>query len=265
MVIERLKTNGKGKITLLASKIKPEKFGLDDVAQQIFGAVLFSIPLSVTEEVWTLAGELTSIKLIVFILLSIGLSALIIYYTKFQKVAKEPIGGEIDTHIMGKTYVPRRLVSVFLIAYAVSFFILWLFGVMDHIGNAYWSLKIVIFVSFFVLFVLAVFLMSRKGVVSLFLRPLFNRMVPERYKDRFSLTFEEFYRGLEKARKRKGLIVYAFLLGFLNYVIAIVQYYLVVAGMGIDITFLFLFSLYSRFLMQMWLLISLHLLLPLDF
>ena len=36
-----------------------------------------------------------------------------------------------------------------MIAYSVSFFILWLFGVIDHISNAYWSFKIVVFVSFF--------------------------------------------------------------------------------------------------------------------
>ena len=91
MVMEKIKSNGKGRISSLANRIKPEKFGFDDVAQQIFGAILFSIPLTVTEEVWTLAGELTSVKLVFFALLSVAISALIIYYTKFQKVAKEPI------------------------------------------------------------------------------------------------------------------------------------------------------------------------------
>jgi uncharacterized membrane protein len=144
MVIRKIRVNGKS----LASRIRPEKFGLDDFSQQIFGAVLFSIPLSVTEEVWTLAGRLTPFKLLLFILLSVGLSALIIFYTKFQKVAKESIGGEIETRI-GKAYIPVRLVSVLLVAYLASYFILWLFGVFEYVGNPLWAIQIHVFVFFF--------------------------------------------------------------------------------------------------------------------
>ena len=148
MVIGRLRKNGT-RITSLAQKIKPEKFGVDDVAQQIFGAVLLATPLSVTEEVWTLARELDPVRLVVFILLSIAVVTIIIYYTKFQRVAKESIGGEFDTHIAGKTHIPKRLVSLFLISYSVTWFILWLFGVMNHVADPAWSFNIFIFVSFF--------------------------------------------------------------------------------------------------------------------
>jgi len=148
MVMERLRKNGT-RITSLAQKIKPEKFGVDDVAQQIFGSVLLATPLSVTEEVWTLAKELDPLRLVVFILLSISVVTIIIYYTKFQRVAKESIGGEFDAPIVGKTYIPKRLVSLFLISYSVTWFILWLFGVMSHVANPAWSFNIFIFVSFF--------------------------------------------------------------------------------------------------------------------
>ncbi|MCK5023916.1 MAG: DUF2391 family protein [Candidatus Aenigmarchaeota archaeon] len=141
--------NGRGRFISLAKKIRPEKFELDDVAQQIFGSVLFAAPLSVTEEVWMLAHEMNAIRLIVLVLLSIAVVAIIIYYTKFQKVAKESIGGEFDTHILGRTYIPKRLVSLFIVSYGMTWFILWLFGITAHVGDAAWSFNIFIFVSFF--------------------------------------------------------------------------------------------------------------------
>ena len=148
MVMGRIKKNGI-KIGSLAQRIRPERFGVDDVAQQIFGAVLLATPFSVTEEVWILAKELDPLRLLVFVVLSIVVVTIIIYYTKFQKVAKESIGGEFDTHIVGKTYIPKRLVSLFLVSYSVTWFILWLFGVMNHVSNPAWSFRIFIFVSFF--------------------------------------------------------------------------------------------------------------------
>ncbi len=149
MVVATLKENGKSRISYLAQKIKPERFGLDDVAQQIFGAVLFSAPLSVTEEVWNLARGLSVLRMVVFVVLSITIASIIIYYTRFQKVAKESIGGDINTHIAGRMYIPKRLVSLFLVAYSVSIFILWLFGVVSHIADPLWIFRIFIFISFF--------------------------------------------------------------------------------------------------------------------
>lgn len=133
----------------LARRMSPERFGLDDVAQQIFGALILATPLSVTEEVWVLANELDSFRMVIFILLSVVASTIIIYYTKYQKVAKESIGGEIDTIIAGKMYVPKRLVSLFLVSYSMTWFVIWLFGVTQHVGDPAWSFKIFIFVSFF--------------------------------------------------------------------------------------------------------------------
>ncbi len=148
MVIKRIRENGRERIISLAQRIKPEKFGLDDVAQQIFGAVLLATPLSVTEEVWMLARELDPIRLVMFVLLSIAVVAIIIYYTKFQKVAKEAIA-EFDTHIVGKTYIPKRVVSLFLVSYSMTWFVLWLFGVTTHVADPAWSFRIFVFVSFF--------------------------------------------------------------------------------------------------------------------
>ncbi len=121
--------------------VKPEKFGWDDVAQQIVGAFLLSAPFAVTEEVWELSQSLNIFRIIFLIFFTILISILIIYYTEFQKVAIERVG---------KTYIPKRLLSLLLISYLTSFFVLWMFGVIgNQIKDLKWSLKLVIFVSFF--------------------------------------------------------------------------------------------------------------------
>lgn len=122
-------------------KIKPDKFGFDDVAQQVVGAFLLAAPFSVTEEVWTLAKNLTPLRLVLIVFFTIFITTLIIYYTRFQKVTIEGIG---------KLSIPRRLISLFLISYSTSFFILWVFGIIGtEIKDMYWSFKLVILVSFF--------------------------------------------------------------------------------------------------------------------
>jgi len=131
-------------------KIKPDKFGIDDIAQQVVGAFIFSAPFAVTEEVWNLARVLTPLRLVFMIFFTFLVSTLIIYKTKFQKVAKESIGGDIDTKIIGKTYIPKRLVSLFMISYLSAFLILWMFGIIwGQITELHWIIKLIILVSFF--------------------------------------------------------------------------------------------------------------------
>ncbi|MFH1978267.1 MAG: DUF2391 family protein [Candidatus Aenigmatarchaeota archaeon] len=122
------------------SNSKPDRFSLDDVAQQIVGAFLFAAPFSVTEEVWNLANSLDPLRLGVIIFAMIFVSTLIIFYTKFQRIARENIG---------HTSVPKRLVSVILVAYIVVTSLLWMFGVIGQITDPVWIIKLVIFISFF--------------------------------------------------------------------------------------------------------------------
>jgi len=86
---------------------------------------------------------------ILIILFTVFASANIIYYTKFQRVARENIGGEFET-ILGRTYIPRRLVSLLLISYMTTYFILWIFGIIgNEITDMYWCAKLVVMTSFF--------------------------------------------------------------------------------------------------------------------
>ena len=138
-------TNGKSIVTSIKSrmtKIKPEKFGRDDVAQQIIGAFIFSAPFAVTGEVWELSAHLSLLRSVMLVFITVGISSLIFYYTKFQKLAME-------TEDIGPISVPTRLISLIVISYGASFLILWMFGVIGEITDPFWIAKLVIFVSFF--------------------------------------------------------------------------------------------------------------------
>ncbi len=145
MVAKEIKGRKNGLISLVKNipNKKLERFGFDDLAQQIVGAFLFSSPFAVTEEVWRLANGLTFFRLIFLIFFTVFVTTLIIYYTKFQRVAKEDIGKPY-------IHIPKRLLSLFVVSYSSAFFILWMFGVIGgQITNLYWIFKLVVFVSFF--------------------------------------------------------------------------------------------------------------------
>lgn len=140
-----LNANGRSIVSTLKSrmtKIKPEKFGWDDVAQQIIGACLFSAPFAVTEEVWRLALNLSPLRAVFIMGVTVLVSSLIFYYTKFQKLAME-------TEEIGPIKLPRRLMSLLFISYSAAFIILWMFGIIGQITDIVWIIKLVIFVSFF--------------------------------------------------------------------------------------------------------------------
>jgi uncharacterized membrane protein len=155
MVVKRIsklkKRNGISLVrSMFKNGIKPEIFGWDDVAQQIFGAILFSAPFVITEEVWKLSKALDPLRIFLIVLFTVFISANIIYYTKFQKVAKESIGGEFEAPVLGRAYIPKRLVSLLLISYATTFSVLWIFGIVGtQITDPLWISKLVVFTSFF--------------------------------------------------------------------------------------------------------------------
>jgi uncharacterized membrane protein len=126
-----------GKVRSIVSRVsngRPDRFSFDDLAQQIVGAFLFSAPFAVTEEVWNLANSLTLERIIFIFFFTVLISTLIVYYTKFQKVAKETIA---------HTSIPKRLVSIILVSYFSVTLLLWMFGVIGYITDSFWVLKIV--------------------------------------------------------------------------------------------------------------------------
>ena len=145
----KVQENLNGRVSIVKSlrsrmgRIKPEKFGWDDVAQQIIGASIFAAPFAVTEEVWMLANQLSFFRVIFIMVTGVIVSSLIFYYTKFQKVAME-------TEEFGPIHIPTRLLSLLVISYGASIMILWMFGVLGGVLTDFtWGFKLVVLVSFF--------------------------------------------------------------------------------------------------------------------
>ena len=122
------------------SRLKPDKFAFDDVAQQIVGAIIVSSPLAVTEEVWRLAGALDITRLILMVGITITFDILLIYYTKYQRVEKEKV----------LKFFPVRLISLLVISYIAATIILVLFGVIfGQVNSVFWAIKLILFVGLF--------------------------------------------------------------------------------------------------------------------
>jgi uncharacterized membrane protein len=141
MAATRITEKANGVLSAVKGVAKPDTFGFNDLSQQIVGSFLFSAPFSVTEEVWNLAHSLTPIRMLTLIFFTVLVATLIIYYTKFQNVARENINLFIQ--------VPKRLVSLFVVSYSATFLILWMFGVIGHITEPLWIVQLVVFVGFF--------------------------------------------------------------------------------------------------------------------
>ena len=75
----------------MSSRIVPDEFAWDDLAQQIVGAIILSTPLAVTQEVWVLSQQLDIARLIAIVLITLVFDILLIYHTKYQLVKEQKI------------------------------------------------------------------------------------------------------------------------------------------------------------------------------
>ncbi|AJF59981.1 MAG: hypothetical protein QT03_C0001G0485 [archaeon GW2011_AR10] len=138
--LEEIQEKQKSILGRISSKLLPEEFGLDDFAQQIVGAIVFSAPLAVTEEVWRLSQSLDLIHVIVIVLITVLFDVLLIHYTKIQNTKRETIFGVI----------PKRLFSLVLVSYITASVMLYVLGVIGGQVNTFeWAVKVIIFVGMF--------------------------------------------------------------------------------------------------------------------
>jgi len=118
----------------------PEKFGFDDLAQQIIGAVIVSAPFAVTEEVWGLAKNLVIWQLLMIFIITIIFDVLLFYFTKYQRMKAQKIAN----------FIPLRIVSIVIVTYCVSAFMLTILGVLGNkVPSLVWGSKLVILVGLF--------------------------------------------------------------------------------------------------------------------
>ena len=114
------------------------KFTIHDVAQQVIGAIILSAPFVVTQEVWELARLLNPFRIVILFLLTIFVGVSILHYTRTQSTAN------------GKKELLKRMVSLMLVSYSFSFFVLYTVGIIGNvITDAWWAFRLVVLVSLF--------------------------------------------------------------------------------------------------------------------
>ena len=124
----------------ISSRLIPKEFNANDIAQQIVGAIILSSPLAVTSEVWELARELDTARLLIIIGITLLFDVLLIYYTSYRKEKEKKI----------INLIPARLFSMIVISYLTATTILYVFGVIGiHITDTEWALKLIVFVGLF--------------------------------------------------------------------------------------------------------------------
>lgn len=132
--VEKLKEGQKSILQRISSRIVPDEFAWDDLAQQIVGAIILSTPLAVTQEVWQLAQELDITRAIAIFAITLLFNILLIHYTKYQAVKR----------------VKLRILSQMTVSYISAAGLLFVFGVIGtEIIDPTAIIKLVLFVGLF--------------------------------------------------------------------------------------------------------------------
>ena len=138
--VEEIKKVQKSLLRRVSSRIVPEEFAWDDLAQQIVGAIVLSTPLAVTAEVWQLAHSLELFRAVLIVVITLVFNILLIYYTKYQIVKEQKI----------LSFIPLRLFSQLVVSYLSALTMLYVFGVIGgQVTGSLEILKLVILVGLF--------------------------------------------------------------------------------------------------------------------
>ena len=80
-----------------------------------------------------------------------------------------------------------------------------------------------------------VYLATRRALMRRLLKPMFDALVPKKYKEAFSLNFNTFYDSLALYRRDRGAMVAAFLLTVLVWALVFLLAYYITVLFGIDV------------------------------
>lgn len=92
----------------------------------------------------------------------------------------------------------------------------------------------------FVVFLVLVWMLSKKGLSERMLRPLFNMFVPERHKERVRVSFHDFYAGVDKMKTERVLLVKVVGLTVISWLMNFLQVYVLSLALGLDVPLTFL-------------------------
>lgn len=102
----------------IEEKKAPDRLGWDDIAQEIIGAVTFALPFLFTGELWEIAKDISVERSLVILIMTLTIAYLFIAKSRIGNLKKEEL-----------FHVPKRLLTVTLIAYLISAGLIYLYGI----------------------------------------------------------------------------------------------------------------------------------------
>jgi len=92
----------------------------------------------------------------------------------------------------------------------------------------------------FALFIIAVFIFSKKRIASFILRPFYYRFAPEKYKEKLKSVYVDFYSGISLVLEKKKLVIIVTALTFIVWFVTTFTLYMVSSSLNFSIPFSFL-------------------------
>jgi uncharacterized protein (TIRG00374 family) len=153
------------------------------------------------------------------------------YYVKEQV----PLGKAMTTVAVD------RVIDLFVLFSLAIIGIIALFSML--LVNESFSFLLVAFITFFALFIFGTFAMTRKDLMRTLARPFFNRLIPRRYKNRLSITFNDFYEGLDSLKKNRVIFIISLILSFFSFFVIMCQSYLIALALKIPVSLTFILAI----------------------
>jgi len=106
------------------------------------------------------------------------------------------------------------------------------------------TVKILAYVSlFFFIFLIFTIILTKKHIIKVLFRPVFNLFVPGKYKTKAKNLFEEFYKGILIFKKRPRFVLISVIISLLSWIMCFFQYYVLSTSLNLSISFIFIFSI----------------------
>jgi len=110
--------------------------------------------------------------------------------------------------------------------------------------------SIVFVLSFFlIIFLIGLFVLTRKKWVAFLLKPVFNFLLPEKFREKSRVGFDDFYGAMQAMVKRKKLIAAVAALTIGSWLLIIVQFFLIAASLHLPVSFQFILSVMPAILL----------------
>lgn len=120
---------------------QPLRLGVEtrDMAQIFIGSIILASPFLVTEEVWTLGQEISELKAVLFMILSLFALSVLLFFTRYDRIT-------FEGHLMIRRFT-QRLVITYLIAFVTVSLLLTLLGKAPWDVDTQLALKRVILIT----------------------------------------------------------------------------------------------------------------------